>query len=708
MLDTPITANTNYTATISTNKTLPSVGSWTRTNFVVALRDYPARVPYRIVLGGASNTLFDAIMVHEGTNLATFAQMDAMELGWSNAVPSSVYYSNNAATPYVVVHNSSGSNRAVTVYYEFVNYWNEIESSGSFSTTLADGAKSATSISLPANVGWYRVSAWADGIRPQEQTLIYMPDPGTSQEDFVGTHNFGRIWQIRGMERTGISQTRAMSPQAMFRWSLAEVTDDVFTYDDQSVTNTINNNTKIIGTLGMHSGHDVPAYAGGDVSTLDLAQWSNHVYTMVGHYKTWVTNWEIWNEPTQGGITAAQYTNILKTASLAAKAQDSNAYIIAIGGSGTASFVSNVLDSFGTAWTNYADAISLHGYPEASDPFSSGPALSQAAAWKASIVDGYATPNNRPIWNTESGHFDFGGKQADARYPQIGGGIYLYQHNSVYENALVKIPWQVVQHALAYKAYGFGKYFYYDSRNFTDWIAGHYQSWEGDDTHRPKLAALAVVNAMVAGTTGGGVIIPTANNKIVFLYFDNGNNSVAAAWSTNAAYYTITLTNAIPYDHFGRPKTVASDQFSVGRMPVYIKPVGLTTAQFKTALTNAGVATLADTRAPGLSVFLFPGKTINDTNRFQARWSAVDELSLPAENNQSDILTRAKISTDSDYNSWSTSTERVWTNVSPNITLTVQAKDAAGNISTQTREFGSQTSLTATTVNVQNLIIIGP
>lgn len=700
-LDTPITVPAGYSNTVDTVVSLPTVASWTRTNFTMALRDYPVGVPYRIQFYGNTGAMFDGVQVTEGTNLVTFHQMDGMELGWSNSVPSAVYYSNATDKPYVVVHNSSGSNRTVNVKWELWNHWNELETNGTFSTTLSDNSKSATAINLPYSVGWYRAVAWAGGISPQESSLVYMVSPGSSTNDFVGTHNYGRNWQVRGTERLGISWSLAMSPQSTIRWTTAEPTDDNFVWDDGVITNALANNTYTVATLGIHSGSSVPSYAGSTVAAMVASptymnQWSNHVYAVVNHYKAWVKNWEIWNEPLQGTITSDQYTNILYRASQAAKAADATAFVIGLGGPNSEgasyqTWSSNVLNSFGASLATYVDAISLHGYPSDTDPYSSGPAIPQAQAMHNYMYLGYAVPFGLQLYNTESGIWCFGGRMADNRYPMLGGGVWHHQHNSPFVTGYNDAPHRILQHALAWKALGATRYFYYDSRNYTDWYDNHPNTWEGDDTHRPKMAVLAVANAMISGTTGAGVITPPTP-QVVFLYFENGSNSVAAAWSTNASYYTLTQTNVIPYDHMGRPLTVTANQFKVGRFPIYIKPNGLSSAQFYGALTNGGITASTDTRSPGLSIYTFPGAMINDTNRLRVRWAAVDELSLPSKNNPDDIQFHSKLSTDADYDAWGTSVERIWDNVAGNVSVTVQSKDAAGNTNTATRTFGVDTT----------------
>ncbi len=696
-----VTAPSGFSNTTDQSWSLTSSTGWIRTNWSLALRSYPSRVPFTVDLSTTTiGEQFDSVMVHEGTNAAPFVTMGNLEVGWSNSTASGVYYTNEASKPYIVAFNTSGTTRSVTIYYEFVNHFLSTVLSGSVTASLTNGGRLVSAITLPTNPGWYRAVCWSDGVEPAESAIVCMPDPGSSQNDFVGTHPYPNVWQMQGVERLGISHARAMSPNAMFRWTQAEATDNVFTYYDYLITNSLNNNAVTLATIGMHGGTTVPSYAGGTVAAMDNDQWSNHVYTIVSHYKYAITNWEIWNELSQANGTYGQYTNILKLASQAAKAADVNAKIMGLGGPGDQTWATNVLFSFGSSLTNYIDSISIHGYPVGTDPHSSGPALSQASGWKTVVLDRYGpgTSFGLPVNNTESGIWCWGGALGNLRrYITLGAGIYTYGHQRPDFEGYMQAPWQITQHALAYKVYGFQRYYYYDSRHNNDslWVDNWPMSWEGDDGHRPKMAAIAAVNYIVAGTTAGGLLQSRSNN-VVFLYFENGNNSRCAVWTTNANFYTMTVTNIVPYDFMLAPKTVTANQFTIGRMPTYLLPSGLSSAQFQQNLTNAGYVATADTVAPNVCISIFPGATIVDTNRVLLRWALVDEVSLPGKNNQTDLLTRsaliANTSTinDTNYDTWSTSVQRIFSNVStPNSTLYVQGKDAAGNVATVYRVFGA-------------------
>lgn len=705
---------TNYASVVDTNLFLGYTATWRRTNFPVCLTNYPYRMPYVIELSGMSNTWFDSVMVHEGTNPAPFRTMGDLEIGWSNSTVSGVYYTNETAKPAIVAYNTSGGTRTVTIKYEFWNHQNEMVLSGSVSSSLADGGRLISAITLPLNPGWYRAICWSDGVSPQEAVFVHMPDPTAVDTSYLGTHNYGNIWQIQGAVRLGVKWSRAMSPQAAYRWSIFEPTDNVIAVDDHSTTNTTFNGGFILGTVGAET---LLPYFGSGINGIDNTAWTNYGSRLVEHYgPLGTTNWEIWNEPDLAGMTVAQYTNLLKAISVQIKAVQPGARIVPAAAT-TLAYMTNVLFAFGSTLTNYIDGISIHGYPADGDPFgTSSGVMNQAPGYKQYLVDIYGpgTVFNLPIYNTESGMPDWRGSQVNQKYITVGGGIYTYSHQRPYFQGLVEVPNKVVQHVAGYRAYGFSKFFYYDSRvyNNSELIVNDYSSWEPDDGHAPKLAGSAMLNYLAAGTTGAGSLA-SRSNEVQFFYYENGNNSRCMVWTTNSSHYTFTSTNVMPYDWCLTPKTVTGGTtYTIGRMGAYLYPAnGLTSAQFKSALTNSSYAPVADTFAPKVSVFLFPGSTITDTNRVHCRWSVVDEYSLPGKNNQSDLLTRSALIpntstiSDGDYDAWSTTIDRVFTTTQTNSTLYVQGKDAAGNITTQTRQFGA--SPAGITLNVSGNANVG-
>lgn len=691
-----IDAPTNMTATASNSIALPNVAVWSRTNFSMVLPDYPVGSPYVIKYYGNINVKIDGLMVVEGTNLPTYMAMDGLELCWSNSRPSGVYFTNESAKPYVIASNSSGSNRTVSVYYEFWNHWNNLVSSGTSLLTLTNGEVGQAAITLPTQCGWYRGMAWADGIPPQEVIIVHMPNTTGIDASFVGTHNYPTAWQTIGLGRLSISWDRAMSPDASLRWYnstlSAEYPQGVYNFYNSRYQTLTQYGGKVFAPLGgVSASGAVPLWAGTWYVT-DMADWQAYAWQMASNYWTYaglIQYFGIFNEPQQGKLPATNYISILTNGVPVIRAIAPTSKIVALGGSSTTDYIDQVMGAIDDNTRTNINVLDIHGYPPGSDPYSSGTSLPQALGWATNLISKYCT-NGVTAWNSESGQWDWGAAMVDQRYPTIGSPVYRYQHNRPYMDGLIKVPWQMLQAASSYKAVGFERYFYYDSRVITasEWTDNHTGSWEPDDGHRPKIASLGVFNYFVAGTTGAGVLANVIDN-IKILYFENGADSRAVIWSDDATPYDANMATVTPYDHFLTPKSYSGNHFQFGRILVYLVPNGLTSSQFRTVLTNATFTTISDTNAPGLSIFAFPGRNIGDTNRIRIMWSTTDEYSLPDKNNQLDILTRSKLSTDSDYDAWSTSTKREWSNVPNNITLTVQAKDAAGNISTATRTFVS-------------------
>jgi hypothetical protein len=131
-----------------------------------------------------------------------------------------------------------------------------------------------------------------------------------------------------------------------------------------------------------------------------------------------------------------------------------------------------------------------------------------------------------------------------------------------------------------------------------------------------------------------------------------------------------------------------------GRIPVYLKGIGITAATLKTALQAGVVTVAADTTAPNLSISDAPRGPIANHN-FRVRWIAFDDSSLPnlgeinpvtntaGPPNPNAILYSYYLNGYSpSWSSWSAGTYVDFSNVpSGSYTFSVQAKDATGNLS---------------------------
>jgi len=93
-----------------------------------------------------------------------------------------------------------------------------------------------------------------------------------------------------------------------------------------------------------------------------LEDWENYVYNMVSHFKDRVRYWEIWNEPNIGFLKAPpeRYSELLKSAYIAAKKADPNCKIVGCSTSGIdVAFIKRIYQCGGK---NYFDILSIHPY----------------------------------------------------------------------------------------------------------------------------------------------------------------------------------------------------------------------------------------------------------------------------------------------------------------------------------------------------------
>lgn len=102
-----------------------------------------------------------------------------------------------------------------------------------------------------------------------------------------------------------------------------------FTSGDALVASAASNHITLSGMLGFP-----PSWAAATSLTFPMSQltaWSNYVSTVVNRYKSSVKYWEVWNEPdgafNHGSHTAADYANLVKHASVAAKSVDADAKV---------------------------------------------------------------------------------------------------------------------------------------------------------------------------------------------------------------------------------------------------------------------------------------------------------------------------------------------------------------------------------------------
>ncbi len=195
-----------------------------------------------------------------------------------------------------------------------------------------------------------------------------------------------------------------------FTWNSIEPENGTFIFDqyDEVVRQTTDAGIRILGILDYSAewassaptswtdGRDraPPKY---------LSDWDEYVYRTVDHFKGRVSHWEVWNEPNTRFFWLPKadplgYTNLLRTAYLAAKRADPECTILIGGVIGfNFEFLEKVY-SYGGG--KYFDVMATHPYPGSPDPCFDQFNFSDAMKWLRAIMARHGD-DGKEIWFTE-------------------------------------------------------------------------------------------------------------------------------------------------------------------------------------------------------------------------------------------------------------------------------------------------------------------
>jgi len=381
---------------------------------------------------------------------------------------------------------------------------------------------------------------------------------------------------------------------------------------------------------------------------------------------------------------------MLKLAVDAIEAADPGAFIVGMGGiPGNA--MQNVIAALqarypGWDWRQHIDVLSTHAYPDGVAPETLSPIITQYGV---------------PVWNTEAGAWDLGFYQGvNSNFVSPGKNVWPNSDATRYYVGMIGAPTLLTENFLRTIASGQQKYFYYDSRYFSgpDYPNSHPSIFEYDGTTRSKAINYAVAGSLIdhSTTLGNASADPTS----YLLVFDKPGGPVAALFTSDRKLRQITISLSTAQfqalDLMGNPITFTGSAIPYGRIPVYLKGIGITAAQLKNALQNGVITMATDTTPPNLSISDAPRGPIAD-HSFRVRWIALDNSSYP---NLGEIDPATNSATDSprpdaiqysyylqgyssSWSSWSAVTFVDFTNVpTGSYTFSVVAKDMAGNQST--------------------------
>ena len=176
---------------------------------------------------------------------------------------------------------------------------------------------------------------------------------------------FGVICPWGGIKDAGVQWVRCGAGCTALDWGAIEKGRGVYdwTNADNEVKSTLAENGAILPILGYS-----PKWASsgpngeGAYPPKDLKDWSDFVYRIVSRYKDRISYWEIWNEEDIGFFkgTAQQYTDMLKSAYIAAKRADPSCKVVLGGTAGVnLPFIEQVYQNGGGY---YFDVMACHPY----------------------------------------------------------------------------------------------------------------------------------------------------------------------------------------------------------------------------------------------------------------------------------------------------------------------------------------------------------
>jgi hypothetical protein len=674
--------------------------TWTRisvTGYAVA---YPSPDFQIWILTNGTNgnyVLIDGIQLEEGS-LSTYAPaatMEAAVLIDQSAKPGNIYFDTDTLTGTIKVRNHAGTSQSGRVYYEIYDWTNVIVGSGHVDVTIAATTTYSASFSIATGkTGIFRLVTWVDGKDRTEREINYSIIPPTTttadETSYLGIHPNFYESELAAVQRLGVKLARALSPEAIGRWTIAEPSDNSFVFFDSHITAVLARNITPMISLGTNNYW--PAWA--DSSGLpNLTKWAEYCQQMTAHYKTLgVKYYEFWNEP-RSAFTAAFCAQMLKGMTDAVLTEDATAKVVAMGGV-SGPDMQAIIDELASQypawdWQSKFTAMATHDYPDGRSPEE-----------VTDIIGTYGVP----VWNTESGAKCQGFYQGpNCGYVEWGKSIWPQQPAQRFYTGMIGAASMLAKSFLRTIGAGQTAYFYYDSRYYADpsYLRTHFSIWEYDGSIRAKGIAYAVAGSLIDHATTLGDASADAN---VFMYVFDGADPIASIWSKDFLPRTIVPSGLTAgqfecLDMMGNTFSISGTTIPFGRLIIYVRGIGISAVTLSSALAAGTISTRSDTAAPLLTIGDGPRGPLLSGEPFRMRFHAIDDTSFPnlgeineetgtpseSPNPEALLYSYRLVGHDADWSVWSARTSVEYSGVSDGLyTFDVKVKDVAGNVSSAT------------------------
>ena len=452
---------------------------------------------------------------------------------------------------------------------------------------------------------------------------------------------------------------------------------------------------QLLGSRPFANGQAVTGTVSGTTATINssrsigspaLDKWENFVETVVRHYDGRIHHWEIWNEPIHVPKqipNVAFYAELVKRAAIKIHEVSEQQRVVVMGASQQGDWFESIIDLYGDSWKNYIDFGSTHSYP------GNEPRIKL-------LHDRIITPHRVPMWNTETGRFNLGsmvGVNANFRAP--GEAFFGPIDSERFFDGLLVDAGKVSRNFLFSMGYGLTKYIYYDGRlrGTQDNHITQPSMFEYNDSIRMKGVTLSLVGHFLDYSSGSGEIILSDPKAKAFL-FERGEEALVGLYTEKVSLpKTIDLSANLSvedinvYGLMGNERSLTSPTIQFSQSPLIIKSQELSATELRTAFENGIISDVPDNDPPNLSITVAPrGPTRNRDLRL--RWIAIDEISRPDFADPRQIEFRHQlVGLDDEWSTWSAQTYKEYANVPfGNYTLQVEARDAAGNLSSTSRD----------------------
>jgi hypothetical protein len=679
------TTNVGY----SWNWTAPGTTNWVRfqTNFWAS--DRPT-AEWQLTIESVTLTSFyiDDVQLEEGATATPWAPKHGVEFVLTTPRNGNLWFDNETVSMDLVTYNygssSSNFNWSYIAYGQTNHQFGVPIFSGEFNGSVPPG-KATNTITFPPWIqfGHYRVVSRSTSHPEQDETMFAKVWSSDATNGIVHIHSQTAEDAVATNKVLGFRGTRTLSPGGYARWTSIEATDNNFTFESTDWRVGAHDEQDIWMTLWTNA--EIPAFAVSSGAMVHTNLLWDYINRVAGRYTDRIAFYEMRNEP-HSTLTAANLRDIAITEENALHAAYPGALYVTCGGMADTNVAHGFLGILPSNTLSNVHGLSCHLYPAGgnvvmlmNDDVTDRPRYQQ---WQQLGIN-----YGKPVYNSESGVYDNG----PCRTYNVGiqtGAAWTYE--MLRHEVMDRAGYNTTMRALAVLArslgHGFAGVYYYDAR-YSSYIRGgaidtSSPVWDFYDEARPQLAAMLQFKRLIdpPSYTASVTNIPKTDCYV----FGKSNLTTAIIWTQDKTNRSLTLgsTNFGQLDVFGNLLTSNSAAIPIGRVATYLVSRTISPAAMFALLTNAVVASRADTNPPVITMDSYPLSALNGeglTDTF-IKWTALDDTVMNTPLYRSNVLSRFRLGPSAPWENWAEGTVAEFTNLVNGVyRLDVQARDKYGN-----------------------------